>query len=174
VAWARGPGSSCRRPRTSSGSSLGRLLKLGLILGGIAAFLGIALLTTRVLAADTRERSDIVDLLNAQAKGDPAGMLRAMEGCSAIPACRARVQANSRSLRRPGQVELLRYDPSTQWAFTGGEGQARVAWRTTRTDVPIVQCIRVRRTGNVFSGPGVELVGLSAPRAGEASCRTDG
>ena len=35
---------------------------------------------------------------------------------------------------------------------------------------PVVQCVLVRRTGNVLSGPGVQLESVSGPRPGESSC----
>ena len=145
-------------------------MKAALIVAGVVAFLGVSILVTRVLAADSRERSDVIDLIAAQSRGDATEMLRLLDGCGRDARCRARVRENAARLRRPGEIQVLRFDPSTQWAFTGGENGARIAWKTDRTTIPVVQCVTVRRTGDVLSGPGVELVGLSGARGREAGC----
>jgi hypothetical protein len=36
--------------------------------------------------------------------------------------------------------------------------------------LPVVQCVEVRRTGNILSGIDVTLLSLSAPIANEADC----
>jgi hypothetical protein len=123
-----------------------------------------------VLAADSRERSDVADLMRAQARGDATEMLRQLTGCASDPSCTARVRANVVSLRRPGAVKLVRFDPSTSFALSPHTGPARVVWNTVRARRPIVQCVIVRRTGNVLSGPGVELRSVSGPRPGTSSC----
>jgi 3,4-dihydroxy-2-butanone 4-phosphate synthase len=136
----------------------------------ILVFVGISFLLARVLAADSRERSDLADLLRAQARGDAAAMLRELHGCADAPGCTARVQSNAERLRRPGAVKVVRLDPSTTFALSGHTGPARVVWNTSRVTRPVVQCVLVRRTGNVLSGPGVQLESVSGPRPGESSC----
>ena len=121
-----------------------------------------------MLAADSRERSDVADLLSAQARGDAAAMLRQLHGCER--GCVARVRTNAARLRRPGAVKVVRLDPSTTFALSGHTGPARVVWNTSRVNRPVVQCIVVRRTGNVLSGPGVQLESVSGPRPGTSSC----
>ena len=51
----------------------------------------------------------------------------------------------------------------------GVTGTGRVAWRAGSA-LPVVQCVRVRRDGPLTGGD-VELLSLSAPIGGEASCR---
>jgi hypothetical protein len=136
----------------------------------ILVFAGISFLLARVLAADSRERSDVADLLRAQARGDAAAMLRELHGCADQPACSTRVRANAQRLRRPGAVKVVRLDPSTTFALSGHTGPARVVWNTSQVARPVVQCVLVRRTGNVLSGPGVRLESVSAPRPGTSDC----
>ncbi|HWM07886.1 MAG TPA: hypothetical protein VNO82_01025, partial [Solirubrobacteraceae bacterium] len=69
---------------------------------------------------------------------------------------------------RRGQVEILTYTPSVQVALTRRSGVGRVAWRAGDSD-PVVQCVRVRREGPL-TGAGVELLAISAPIGGDASC----
>jgi hypothetical protein len=144
-----------------------RLLIIGI---AVVAFLGISLLLARVLAADSRERSDVADLMRAQARGDTASMLAQLTGCGQDPACAARVRANVARLRRPGAVKLVRFDASTSFALSAHTGPARVVWNTSRVHRPVVQCVIVRRTGNVLSGPGVQLRSVSGPLPGSAEC----
>jgi hypothetical protein len=136
----------------------------------IVVFLGISFLLARVLSADSREQSDVADLIRAQARGDGDGMLRLLAGCSADPRCATRVRANVKALRRPGAVKLVRFDPSTTFALSEHTGPARVVWNTVDVHRPIVQCVTVHRTGNVLSGPGVQLRYVSGPRPGTSSC----
>ena len=82
---------------------------------------------------------------------------------------RARRPASaSRKLARPGRVEILTYKPSATLALTRQVGTGRVAWRAG-TGLPVVQCVRVRRDGPLTGGD-VELLSLSDPIAGDASC----
>jgi hypothetical protein len=136
----------------------------------LVVFLGISFLVARVLSADSRERSDVADLMRAQARGDADAMLRQLTGCTSDPRCARRVRANVAELRRPGAVKLVRFDPSTTFALDEGTAPARVVWNTTAVRRPVVQCVIVRRTGDVFSGPGVELRYVSGPRPGTSSC----
>jgi hypothetical protein len=145
-------------------------LRIVLIVLAVVAFLGISVLVARVLAADSRERSDVADLIRAQARGDAAGMFERLAGCRMRPSCVARVRADVARLRRPGTVKVVRYDPSTTFALGGHSGSGRIVWDTTSVHRPVVQCVSVRRTGDVLSGPGVSLTAISGPLAGQASC----
>ena len=71
-------------------------------------------------------------------------------------------------LRRRGAVQILSYQPSTRLALTRKLGTARVAWRAG-DELPVVQCVRVRREGPLTGGT-VELLSVSAPIAGDGSC----
>jgi hypothetical protein len=137
---------------------------------GFAAFvfLGLSGLMARALTGAGTERSDVLELLRAQARGDAAAMLEDLPACRAEPACTTVVRDRVRDLRRQGQVEILTYTPSVQVALTRRTGVGRVAWRAGTSD-PVVQCVRVRRDGPL-TGAGVELLAISAPIGGDASC----
>lgn len=146
---------------------LGRIVALVVAL---LAFLAVSLALGRVLSANGAERAAIVALLEAQARGDADGIVARITDCAGSSRCRARADANARRLRSPGRVELVRLDPSTTFSLGGGhEGVARVVWRTPRR-LTVVQCVAVRRGGNVVTGLTVELLALSAPINREASC----
>lgn len=148
---------------------MGRPARILLGVAVLVAFVAISLALARVLAANGAERSAVVELLEAQARGDAGRMAALIARCDAEPDCVAQVRANAARLRSPGRVELVRLDPSTSFALGRHDGVARVVWRTSaRTTV--VQCVDVRRGGDVVTGLTVELAGLSAPIAREASC----
>jgi hypothetical protein len=71
-------------------------------------------------------------------------------------------------LKRPGEVQIVRFDPSVQATLTRRTGTARVVWRAGEGR-PVVQCAQVRRDGPLTGG-GAELLSLSDPIGGEASC----
>jgi hypothetical protein len=72
-------------------------------------------------------------------------------------------------LRRRGAVKILQLTSSTAYSLTGATGKTRLAW-TVIGELPVVQCIGVRRTGNPLSGIEVALVSLSAPIPNEGDC----
>jgi hypothetical protein len=137
---------------------------------GFAAFvfLGISGLMARALTGAGTERSDVLDLLRAQARGDSAAVLDALPACRANPACATVMRDRVQELRRPGEVEILTYTPSVQVALTTRTGLGRVAWRASGSQ-PVVQCVRVRREGPL-TGADVELLAISEPIGGDESC----
>lgn len=138
----------------------------------LLVFLAISLGLARVLSANGAERDAILSLLEAQARGDAPAMVQRIDGCAQQPACVAQAHANATRLRSTGRVELVRLDASTSFSLGGSEGVARVVWKTpTRTTV--VQCVDVRRGGNVVSGLSVALERLSRPIERESSCPSD-
>ena len=141
-----------------------------LILIGLAAFLflGFSALLARALTGAGDERARVLDLVQAQAAGDAAGVLAELPGCRAEPACAEVTRTRVAELRRPGRVEILTYTPSVQVALTRRTGVGRVAWRAGESP-PVVQCVRVRRDGPVTGGD-VELLSISAPIGNEDSC----
>jgi hypothetical protein len=146
-----------------------------ILLGALAllAFLAISLGLARVLSANGAERSAILALVEAQARGDADAMIARIDGCERRPACVARARANADRLRTPGRVELVRLDASTSFSLGGDVGVARVVWRTpARTTV--VQCVAVRRGGDVVSGLTIELRDLGRPIDRESSCPSAG
>jgi hypothetical protein len=141
-----------------------------LILIGLAAFLflGFSALLARALTGAGDERAKVLDLLEAQAAGDAAGVLAELPGCRAQPACAEVTRARVAELRRDGRVEILNYTPSVQVALTRRTGVGRVAWRAGGSQ-PVVQCVRVRRDGPLTGGD-VELLSISAPIGNEEGC----
>ena len=143
-----------------------RILVLALAL---LAFLAVTLALGRVLSANGAERSAILALVEAQARGDAAAMIDRIEGCARRPACVETARENASELRSPGRVELVRLDASTSFSPAGSDGVARVVWKTpSRTTV--VQCVDVHRGGDVLSGLTIELRALTRPIGRESSC----
>jgi hypothetical protein len=152
-----------RRPR--------RVKRALLIALGVLLFLVISGLLARFLTPDNLEREEDQALIQAEARGDAASMIRQLEGCSASPSCVATQRENALNprLRRSGGVKILSLTSATANAPNGGTGTTRLAW-TVIGKQPVVQCIGVRRTGNAITGVKVALLSLSAPIAGEADC----
>ena len=144
-----------------------------LYIAGIAAallvFLVISALLARVFSANDAERSAVTSLVQAQARGDTDAMLTMIVGCRTSVACQQRVTQDASQLRRAGVVSILQLNPSTNFSLGGTLGTARVAWRVGQS-LPIVQCVRVRRTGNAISGLKVELLELSPRIQSDATC----
>jgi hypothetical protein len=134
-------------------------------------FLAVSFLLARFLSTENTERDADLALIQAQARGDVAGMLAQLSGCRTSTSCLALVRANAASprLRRPGAVKILSLKSSTAYSLTGASGKTRLAW-TVIGKLPVVQCIQVRRSGNFFNGVTVTLLSLSAPISNEADC----
>ena len=100
-----------------------------LIVVGFAVFffLGISLLLARGLTGGNAERDVVLDVLRAQARGDAAAVLAQLPACRAEPACAEATRERVAELRRPGEVEILNFDPSATLALTRRPG--RRAWR---------------------------------------------
>jgi hypothetical protein len=134
----------------------------------VFVFLGISFLLARGLTGAGNERSKVLDVLEAQARGDADAVLADLPACRAEPACAQVTRERVAKLRRPGDLEILNYQPSVQVALTRQTGTGRVAWRAGRS-LPVVQCVRVRRDGPLTGGD-VELLSISAPIGADASC----
>jgi hypothetical protein len=134
----------------------------------VFVFLAISALLARGLTGAGTERSRVLALLEAQARGDTAAVLADLPACRAEPACAQVTRERVARLRRPGQVQILNYRPSVQVTFTRRTGTGRVAWRAGLS-APVVQCVHVRRDGPLTGGD-VELLAISAPIGGEQSC----
>ena len=145
--------------------------RIVLIVVGVIAFLAISFGVARWLTTEGRERNQVLKLLQAQARGDAAGMLTQLDpSCRSDPRCRATVAADSRRLRRPGDVKILSYTSETSYALGSATGTTRVAWTVIGRGLPVVQCVLVRRTGTVIAGRDVTLQRISAPIGNESSC----
>jgi hypothetical protein len=132
-------------------------------------FLAISALLARFLSVENDERDKDLALLQAQARGDAAGMLARLSGCDRSAACVGVVRSDAKGLRRAGEVKILQVKSPTAYALDGATGKTRIAW-TVIGRLPVVQCIEVRRTGNPVSGIHVALLSLSAPIENEADC----
>jgi len=146
-----------------------RPLRILVLLIGVAAFVAISLGLGRVLSANGAERSAIVALMQAQARGDAAAVVARIEGCASESRCVARAHADAARLRAPGNVELVRLDPSTSFSLGGTSGVARVVWKTPAHET-VVQCVSVHRGGDVIGGLSVELRALSGPIGHQSNC----
>ncbi len=111
----------------------------------------------------------VLEILEAQARGDAAAVLERMPRCERDPVCSRVTTERVARLKRPGDVEILNYEPSAQAAFTDQTGTGRVAWRTDEQEFPVVQCVVVRREGPLTGGE-VEVVSISNPIGLEAGC----
>jgi hypothetical protein len=144
-----------------------RRIKL-LIAVGVVAFLAISVLLARYLQTENRERDAVYGLLRDQARGDAKAMLARLDDCDAR--CRAAVQADAHRLARPGTVKILAYGSSTSYALGGASGPTRVAWTIVDRQLPVVQCVDVRRGGNVLTGATISLRRLSLPIDSQGTC----
>jgi hypothetical protein len=138
-----------------------------LVAAAVVAFLAVSAVVARWLNVDTVERARVVELLRAQARGDAAAMLRVVH-CPDAP-CIAVVRADARRLRAPGTVKIALYQSQTAHALRSRTKPTRVVWFTPGR-LTTVQCVLVRRTGNVFAGLSVTLLRISAPIGRESSC----
>jgi hypothetical protein len=148
---------------------LGRPRRLALIAVGVLLFLVISALVARFYSVENLEREDLVALLKAEARGDAPGMLTQLSGCRASPSCVALVRADAAKLRRRGTVKILTLTSPTANSLTAATGTTRVAWTVIGT-LPVVQCVRVRRTGNALTGITLELLGVGPKIDSEADC----
>jgi hypothetical protein len=134
---------------------------------GIVAFLLVSLLVARWLNTDSVERGLVVELLRAQERGDPRGMLRWVQ-CP-DPACVGQVRDNARRLRSTGDLKIVFYESGTAHSLSSRTKPARVVWITPGR-LTTVQCVLVQRRGDVITGPSVRLLRVSAPIGRESSC----
>jgi hypothetical protein len=144
-------------------------MRIVMLVLGVVLFLAISGLLARFLTTENLEREDDLALLTAQASGNAKGMLALLSGCERRASCMATVEADASRLRRPGQVKILSLTSATAYTLTGGEGKTRIAW-TVIGQLPVVQCVQVRREGSFISGISVKLLSVSRPIPKERSC----
>ncbi len=142
---------------------------LALVAAGVVVFLLISGVLARAFSVDSAERSAITAVVQAEARGDTAGVIARFTGCSNDPACRARAAEVTAALRHPGSVSIITIQASAGFSLGSSRGTARAVW-SVAGGLPIVQCIRVHRAGNVISGLHVELLALSRRIASDADC----
>jgi len=159
-----------------------RTLLRALLAAGVVVVLVVSVLLARFLSVENAERDDDLALVQAEAAGDAAGMLRQLDGCRylwlapkqravASRACVTVVDAEAadRRVRRNGAVKILQLESATAYALSAATGQTRLAWTVIGT-LPVVQCVLVRRTGNPMTGVHVQPIAISAPIPGEGRC----
>jgi hypothetical protein len=146
-----------------------RPLRISLVALGVVLFLVISALLTRALSVGDAEQAAITSLVQAEARGDAGTMIAEIKGCGGSRACRRRVTQDAATLARPGPVKVLDLNQSAGFSLVSTVGTARVAWRAGGA-LPVVQCVRVRRAGNVLSGLRVELLEISLRIKTSADC----
>jgi hypothetical protein len=135
----------------------------------LVLFLAISVLLARFLSAENAERDDILAVLQAEVRGRPQQMLDKLHGCRSSPSCAATVRADAARLRRAGSVKILLLKSATAYSLKRATGNTRVAWEVIGT-LPVVQCLRVRRTGNPLAGISVTLLSIGPQISGEGEC----
>jgi hypothetical protein len=135
---------------------------------GLFVFLGISFLLARALTGQAAERSRVVDVLEAQARGDASAVLRQLPACAREPACARVTRERVAQVQRPGKVQILNFRPSVRVTMTRRAGTARVAWRAGGS-LPVVQCVKALREGPLTGG-GVELLAISKPIGLDSPC----
>ena len=158
-------------PVSDAPPAIPRHKRIALIAAGVIVFLLISVLLARFLTVENLERDRDLALIQAEARGDAAGMISRLAGCRERPACVAevkRILANPR-VRRPGSVKILDLESDTAYSLDGAKGPSRVAWTVIGT-LPVVQCVQVRRTGNFLTGIKVSLLRITPPIPNEGEC----
>jgi hypothetical protein len=145
-----------------------RVTLLTVVVFGLFVFLGISFLLARALTGQGAERSRVLEVLRAEARGDAGAVLGRLPACAREPACAQVTRERVAQLERPGKVEILNYRPSVRVTMTRRAGTGRVAWRAGGS-LPVVQCVKVLREGPLTGG-GVELLAISKPIGLDASC----
>jgi hypothetical protein len=145
-----------------------RSTRVGLIVVATALFLLVSGILARWLSLENVERSDVLSLVQAEARGDAQAMFAQLHGCHAH--CQSDVTRDARTLRRAGTVQILAYHSPTAYTLTSAIGETRVAWEIANSHKPVVQCVRVWRRGNAISGLSIRLVSVSAPIPVTADC----
>jgi hypothetical protein len=134
---------------------------IALIVVCLAVFVLVSGLLARAFSGDSAEQSAVTALVRDEARGNAAAMIATIKGCAASPACRERAQYDAARLKHAGSVSVIDYNASTGFSLGSTLGTARVAWEIVTKTKPVVQCVRVRRAGNIFSGITIELLEIS-------------
>ena len=146
-----------------------RARRIALIVTAVIVFLAISGLLARAFSVPNAEQAAVTDLVSAEIHGDAATMIAAIHGCAASATCRAGVERDIARLQRAGAVQVASFNASAGFTLAGSTGVARIAW-TAGGSLPVVQCVEVRRTGNLLSGQRIQLLALSPQINGGANC----
>lgn len=142
---------------------------VSLIVVGVIVFLTLSALLARALNVGGAEDSAIGDLVRAEARGDLNGVIGLLDGCRALAPCRTRAAANVQALERAGTVSIIQIQPSAGFSPSSTVGTARVAW-LVGSSLPRVQCVRVRRAGNLLKGFTIQLLRVSVRIKSDTAC----
>jgi len=143
--------------------------RIGLLAAAVAVFVVLSLIIARVLTIGNAERDAVYRLVRAEAAGDQAAVLSRVHGCAGNAACVARVRRTIARVQSPGTAKLLRFDGPGGIAVTGRSGSARVAWKVGAA-LPVVQCVRLRTTGDPVGGYTVRITRVDEPTALDEPC----
>ncbi|MGI8558510.1 MAG: hypothetical protein ACR2ND_09410 [Solirubrobacteraceae bacterium] len=146
---------------------MSRRVRTALISAVVLLFLLLSVELARFLSVENVERDAVLGLLARETAGDAEGMLARLAACDA--SCRAVVVQDAATLRGNGELKILNTASATAYSLTGGTGKTRVAWKQGRR-LPVVQCVLVRRGGDVVGGISVKVLSIGAPIAGTADC----
>ena len=141
-----------------------------LIAVGLIVFVAVSVVLARVFNANGAEQSAITSLVTDEAHGDTGAVIGDIAGCRASAACRTRASYNATALKHPGAVSVIQIQASTNFSIAGTLGTARVAWNVAGRPQPVVQCVRVRRSGNPISGLKVQLLVVSRRIKSDTAC----
>ncbi|MDX6661593.1 MAG: hypothetical protein QOJ55_2415 [Solirubrobacteraceae bacterium] len=129
----------------------------------------LSLVIARVLTIGHAERDAVYRLVRAEAAGDQAAALSRVHGCAGDAGCVQHVRRTIARVQHSGRAKLLRFDGPGGIALTGRSGPARVAWKVG-TALPVVQCVRLRTTGDPLGGYTVRITGVDEPTALDEPC----
>jgi hypothetical protein len=146
-----------------------RLLTIAGIVVGIVVFVVISGLLARALSVGGAENSALTGLVGDEARGNTQAVISDISGCDLRGSCRARAAANVAALRQPGAIQIAQIQPSAGFSLSSTTGVARVAW-VAGNSLPRVQCVRVRRGGDVLSGYRIQLLVVSLRIRSGADC----
>ena len=134
----------------------------------VVLFLLISAFLSRWLGTENAEREAVLDVLQAQARGDANRMLRDID-CQ-DDACVARVRANARELRAPGDVTIVRHRLRDLARADRARRARRASSGSRRAGSRPCSASSCERTGTPLSGQSVTLLDLSAPIGRQAAC----
>jgi hypothetical protein len=146
-----------------------RRVYLVLIPLAVIVFLAVSALLARAWSADGAESTAITNLVQDEARGQTPAVIAAIRNCRKQPVCRARAAYNTHHLPHGRSISIIQLQPSTGFTLTSTLGTARVAWNVG-SSLPVVQCVRVRRAGNVIKGLDVQLLEVSRRIKSDAAC----
>ena len=123
-----------------------------------------------MLAARGAERSLLEGVIRDQAKGDAAALASGLPNCETGSKCRSQVDALVKKVSGPGKpLEILQITGGAGSGPGAADGVARIAWHTGE-GLPVVQCVAVRKSGNVVSGFSISVLKVSNPIDREGAC----